>query len=1210
MPLGVDCPACSHPFMIPDKMAGRPVKCPRCEHPFTATPSVAAGVPAEPRMPLLPPQAAVPLAEVVAPPVVVPIARVVTPTPTTLPVAQLIEPAPAPPAPETADALPAPAPLPEVPPAAPASLVVQPLPHAIRRQPTVTPPAPAPPRRRGLTRLVMDLPDTVMRNVPKPVRGIVGLAAVALLAGLGAWAVLFLAQLQIVVLALAALGLVFGGVALVALVQRSERGVGLPLAAVLVNVQALVLAFVGPAGSQPVETGTNPKPAPATPITELLPQLKSSDADERMKAAYKVRDVARDLNQAVETLMTLLRDSQPKVRVAAAEALGQIGVQARIAYPYLADVNRGDEAEHVRTKAKEAMERIGPPTLSDAPQLLDRLKDRKNGRHPRAAAALALAVARSDDRTTLKALEDALKDTDALVRVSAARALWSLGVRQADILNEALIAGLKDPDPVVKQQAAEALFALGPEARPAAPQLEAVLGDPDALVRLRATQALWSIGPAAKAQVPRLLKGLEDRDAKVRVYSAMAVWTIAHVKDGVPVLADALRNPDVLVRQMAVKMLYTVSKEARASQIAVAKAAGKVQIVDAVPALTEALKDGDSDVRGIAAMTLNVLGKDARSALPALMQALKYKNDPIFRAEAAHAIGAVGQDLPADSTREAVLTALGTALADPDNTVRVFAAQSLWVIERNADRVVPTLLKVLLEDPDRDVRAKAAFALGVLEGKAKAAVPTLNAALKDTNPLLRLAAATALGKIGTPARVCYPTLDQLAKEDKQPEVRKAASEAIKKIGPPTRTDVQTLLIPALKNPNPDYRAAAAVCLWMLFREARDAVLPLSEALADTDEQVRSHAAFALAAIGPDAEEAVPALVRALQNQNDDLLRMRAAYALGEIGAKAKKAVLALRQALADKRPTVRLTTAQALWTIEQQPQDVLAALTSLLEDQELEVPMLLSDVETLKEVGPKCTGDAKLIDLLRKRTVPALVKASGAEDKSLQLEATAALGEIGVEGRVAVPRMLELLMENDTRLRLAAIEALMRIADAEKAAKVGMRTKTAFAVLLFNSKVEPNEQVRKLAGVAMTRIGQPGAADVPELLAIGGDKSESLAFRSAAIQVLGLIGPEAKAHVDAMCKLLSSDEPAVRALIASALRELGPDGKAAIGPLIATLKDQDPYVRVAVLQALGDIGQFHPALCEKAVREVFLNNNEDPAVHAAAEEALKKVAPK
>src|SRR5262249_22689961 len=148
----------------PDRMGGRPVKCPKCERMFDApngTPAAAA--------PPDPPLSAIP----VPPP-----AAAATATPS----AQSWAGIPVPVA--------APAPTPPPNPLAQAFLPAPPGPLA-----------PRPAGRRGLTSLVLDLPEAVVRTVPKPLQGITGLAAAALAIGLAAWGLTSLARQETVGLA-------------------------------------------------------------------------------------------------------------------------------------------------------------------------------------------------------------------------------------------------------------------------------------------------------------------------------------------------------------------------------------------------------------------------------------------------------------------------------------------------------------------------------------------------------------------------------------------------------------------------------------------------------------------------------------------------------------------------------------------------------------------------------------------------------------------------------------------------------------------------------------------------------------------------------------------------------------------------------------------------------------------------------------------------
>lgn len=85
----------------------------------------------------------------------------------------------------------------------------------------------------------------------------------------------------------------------------------------------------------------------------------------------------------------------------------------------------------------------------------------------------------------------------------------------------------------------------------------------------------------------------------------------------------------------------------------------------------------------------------------------------------------------------------------------------------------------------------------------------------------------------------------------------------------------------------------------LARIGGDAVDPLIAALSDAEPAVRTAAAKALAAIGPDASRATPALMRALDDR-DDRVRVAAARALGQIGPAAHEAIPALLQVLREE----------------------------------------------------------------------------------------------------------------------------------------------------------------------------------------------------------------------------------------------------------------------------------------------------------------------
>ncbi len=147
--------------------------------------------------------------------------------------------------------------------------------------------------------------------------------------------------------------------------------------------------------------------------------------------------------------------------------------------------------------------------------------------------------------------------------------------------------------------------------------------------------------------------------------------------------------------------------------------------------------------------------------------------------------------------------------------------------------------------------------------------------------------------------------------------------------------------------------------------------------------------------------------------------------------------------------------------------------------------------------------------------------------------------------------------------------------------------------------------MRKAANAALTQIGRPDAGDVNTLLEVLEDQGQPMEFRSAAAQVLGVLGPAAEGAVKRLGAALTDKQAGVRALVAYALADIGPKATAAIPALCVAARDAEPEVRAAAVFALGELGQFDrnavlPTL-EAAVKDA------DETVSRAAREARKKV---
>ena len=118
------------------------------------------------------------------------------------------------------------------------------------------------------------------------------------------------------------------------------------------------------------------------------------------------------------------------------------------------------------------------------------------------------------------------------------------------------------------------------------------------------------------------------------------------------------------------------------------------------------------------------------------------------------------------------------------------------------------------------------------------------------------------------------------------------------------------------------------------------------ALQDQDENIRYAAADVLQDLGPDAVQAVPALISVISNDIADV-RIEAFRALEAIGPPAIEAVPAIVEILNNECLDYGSAAADAITAIKAQDEEVVQALTQCLKKA------LISDIiDALKEIGP------------------------------------------------------------------------------------------------------------------------------------------------------------------------------------------------------------------------------------------------------------------
>jgi len=264
--------------------------------------------------------------------------------------------------------------------------------------------------------------------------------------------------------------------------------------------------------------------------------------------------------------------------------------------------------------------------------------------------------------------------------------------------------------------------------------------------RVRAARELGKLGPAAVAALPALLAAVEDSDQSVR---EAAVQAIAHLgPTAVGSLVQLLSHTDKYVRRNATWGLGKLGPAARSG----------------MAALCAALHDADPRTASGAAQALGNLGMAAEHAIPALTEAMRGTNVVQCRL-AAKALSQIGA---------AAVPTLLTHVRHHDPFVRGEAAVALGWIGPAAAEAVPALLEIVRTGvPMRPADAFGGSGLGTPLAPAE---PDPGSA-EETS---RLAAVTALGRIGPAASAALPELLAVSAERGE-AIRAAAEIAVRQI---------------------------------------------------------------------------------------------------------------------------------------------------------------------------------------------------------------------------------------------------------------------------------------------------------------------------------------------------------------------------------------------------------------------------------------------
>lgn len=276
--------------------------------------------------------------------------------------------------------------------------------------------------------------------------------------------------------------------------------------------------------------------------------------------------------------------------------------------------------------------------------------------------------------------------------------------------------------------------------------------------------------------------------------------------------------------------------------------------------------------------------------------------------------------------------------------IRRRAVQLLGELGPLAEPEVPLLSK-LVEGSDLQLRDCAIRALGKIGPHADQAVPALCEALDNRS--LRAFAASTLGQIGPKAVRAVPQLLRCL-EDSRFFVRWHSARALATIDPTQSKRIVPVLIEGLDHPILESHLSARL-LAEIGPDACEAVPALIQALRKPNRYDRGKAAEALGRVGPCATSAVPFLEKILSDP-DLYVRAHAAEALGHLDPNRNDLKVTLQEGLQSPDCFTRYVAARGLWQMSTDKELLRPVVDEL---SQASIPAIrFGAIKLLEESGP------------------------------------------------------------------------------------------------------------------------------------------------------------------------------------------------------------------------------------------------------------------
>ena len=287
---------------------------------------------------------------------------------------------------------------------------------------------------------------------------------------------------------------------------------------------------------------------PAVP--EVLKRVENVPAASLNREHWTIKLLAGIGAAGLPELEKALTSPAASVRVATLGTLNELGEQSREVRPAVLKLT-GDSDPSVRATALSAIVSMATDTGGTLKKIEAAMRD--PAPVVRLSAAMAAEALGATARGLAASLTPLLDDKDPGVRAAALRAAGAVGGSDA-ALTKRLAASLDDP--ITRSAALASLAKTGADATAAAKLIDLYPKSPKP-DRLSILNALGASGTIAAAESVKLIvSAVQDTDAEIRAAALVAnVKVHASVKESLPALIEALRDPQISVRRTAAELI-------------------------------------------------------------------------------------------------------------------------------------------------------------------------------------------------------------------------------------------------------------------------------------------------------------------------------------------------------------------------------------------------------------------------------------------------------------------------------------------------------------------------------------------------------------------------------------------------------------------------------------------------------------------------------